>query len=91
MIGPIISFTEMQAQDIHGLAQLVGNCGTTILVQREEGISSGYVVLRSLENGRAMICYKTKPLRVVANIQDWDTLSQSERIDIEWELMEKSL
>jgi len=83
MIDNVISFTETEAQDIHGMAQLVTVTGSTILVVRDEGISSGYVVLRNMENGRAIICYKTRILRVVTNVQDWDSLSESDRLDIE--------
>lgn len=91
MIDSVISFTETQAQDIHGMAQLVGACGSTILVVRDEGIHSGYVVLRSLENGRAIVCYKTKILRVVSNIQNWDSLSESDRLDIEIDALGRGL
>lgn len=83
MIDNVISFTETEAQDIHGMAQLVTVTGSTILVVRDEGLHAGYVVLRNLENGRAIVCYKTKILRVVTNVQDWDSLSESDRLDIE--------
>lgn len=83
MIDNVISFTETEAQDIHGMAQLVTATGGTILVVREDGIDTGYVVLRNLANDRAIVCYKTKPLRVVTNIQNWNSLTDSERLDIE--------
>jgi hypothetical protein len=88
MIDNVVRFIETPAEDIVGIAQVVGH-ESTYLIQRLEGMTAGYISFRLLESDKTITIYKSTPLRVVINVQSWDDLTVNDLIDIELDLMLK--
>jgi len=87
MIGPVISFEEIRADETQGALTLVGQCGKTFDVIREPGVVFGYVIFRNIENDKLITVIRSRKMRVVTNIESIDNLSNDTRMDIELDLM----
>jgi hypothetical protein len=90
MIDSVVRFIETPAEDIVGIAQVVGH-ESTYLIQRLEGMTAGYISFRILESDKVITIYKATPLRVVINVQSWAELTEADLIDIELDLMLKGI